>query len=34
MQKNVPHNQEGNHPTEAEAEKTEMIELTGKNCLL
>lgn len=34
MQKNVAHNQEEKHPTEAEAEKKEMMELTGKNCLL
>ena len=26
--------QEEKHPTEAEAEKKEMMELTGKNCLL
>ena len=34
MQKNMAHNQEENHPTEAEAEKRETMELTGKNCLL
>ena len=30
MQKNVAHNQEEKHPTEAEAEKKEMMELTSK----